>query len=198
MAGYEPDAVVTARSNGRRRRTAITMVSLVLLLFFAFWYALSYFRSSTAAPPTASATPCVTINPGSIVPQTTHLNVYNATKRNGLAASTARELELRGFVVATIANDPLHKSVPDVVQIRYGAKGDKRALLVKKQFPDKVSMVKDKRTDETVDVVLGEAFRALAPTPTPTASPTPACTTTAAGASTSPSISPSASTSASP
>jgi hypothetical protein len=176
MAGIEPEAVYTARSNGRRRRTTITLVSLVLILFFAFWYAYSYYRASVAEP-TPTAAPCVTISEGSIVPSTTHVNVYNATKRNGLAASTARELRLRGFVVENVANDPKKKKVTAPAQVRFGPAGAERAKLVSGLVGKGVVMVKDTRKSETVDLVLGTAFRALTAAPTPV--PTPTCTITA-------------------
>jgi len=176
MAGTEPDLVYSARRDGRRRRALITLMSLVLILFFAFWYALSYYRASQARPG-SQPVPCVTVTEGAVQASTTHVNVYNATKRNGLAASTARELGQRGFVIGEISNDPLNKKVTAAAQIRYGARGSVQAELVRKEVAGKVVMVKDKRADDVVDLVIGTTFTTL--TPVPSASPTPRCTVTA-------------------
>ncbi len=189
MSDFEPEVELTARVDRRRRRATITLVSLALVLFFAFWYAFSYYRSATAPGATATAVPCVTISKGSVVASTTKVNVYNATRRNGLAASTARQLQDRGFVIGAIANDPKHKKVTAPAEIRYGPKGAKRADLVSALIGKGVVKVNDRRRTQTVDLVLGSRFTSLLPAPS--ASPTPTCTPTG-----SPSGSPS--TSASP
>ncbi len=189
MSGYVPEAVQTARSDGRRRRATITLVSLLLILFFAFWYAFSYYRASVAEPSTDITASCVTISPGSIVPSTTHVNVYNSTKRNGLAGRTARELELREFIIDKVANDPKHKKITAPAEIRYGKKGTRRAQLVKAQIGKGAVMVKDKRNNAIIDLVLGTGFKSLAPAPTPspgctvTPSPSPSTSATASSAS---------------
>lgn len=174
MSGYEPEAVYTARSDSRRRRATITIVSLLLILFFAFWYAFSYYRASVARPGPDRTVACVTISPGSIVPSTTHVNVYNATKRNGLAGRTAHEVELREFIIGKVANDPKNKKVTAPAEIRYGPKGLKRAELVRTLIGKEAVMVDDKRKNAVVDLVLGTAFTTLAPAPTPS----PGCTVT--------------------
>jgi hypothetical protein len=104
------------------------------------------------------------------------VNVYNSTARNGLASSVAEDLGKRSFVVKTVANDPLHGNVSGTALVRYGTKGAEAADLVRAQVP-KATLKKDKRKGADVDLVLGDAFRRLAPVPTPTptasASPTP-------------------------
>ncbi len=175
MSGYEPEAALAVRVESRRRRAAITLATLALVLFFAFWYAFSYIQASST-PPAAVAAPCVTISPGSIVPSTTKVNVYNATSRSGLAASTARELQARGFVVGAIANDPKKKKVAGPAEVRYGPAGAKRVALVTALIGKGAVTVKDTRKDASIDLVIGNGFTSL--TPAPTTPPTPICTPT--------------------
>lgn len=130
-----------------------------------------------------------TCPPASAAPLTAsgvHVNVYNSTSRNGLASKVADELGKRAFVVETVANDPLHANVSGAALVRYGAAGAKAAQLVRAQVP-KATLRKDRRTGSDVDLVLGDAFRRLAPAaaPTTTASPTPSVRCTPASTPTS-------------
>ena len=167
----------------RRRRAFVTLVVVALMLFFAFWYAYSYYQ--TAANPTAVPSPtCTTAVTAAPAPKPREvtLNVYNATDRDGLAARTAAEVRRRGFAVATVANDPLGKSVPGPAEVRYGRSGASRARLVLALVKG-ARPVRDARTDASVDLVLGEAFTALnrpAPARKPAATPPPASRATAA------------------
>ena len=178
MSDYNERPVVSTRARDRRRRSAITLVSVLLLLFFAFWYAYSYYRSATTSTTQTLSTPCATVTAGQPNPATTTVNVYNATSRNGLAAATAKEIKARGFTVGKIANDPLHQTVKGPAQVRYGPAGASRAALVRDLIGKGVVMVKDKRTDTSVDLVLGDGFNSLVAAPTPSAAATPTCTTT--------------------
>ena len=56
--------------------------------------------------------------------------MFNATDRQGLAKSTAKQLEQRGFVIGDIANDPLNKGISGTAQVRYGPKGKSQAKVV--------------------------------------------------------------------
>jgi type 1 fimbria pilin len=146
----------------RRRRALITLGVVALMLFFAFWYAYSYYRSD-ASKPAAAPTPTCTATK-TIAPKSVTVNVYNSTERNGLAAKTATEVKKRGFTVRTVANDPLHKKVAGPAEVRYGTAGKQQANLV-------IALVKgakavpDKRTDASVDLVIGAKYTALAPPP---------------------------------
>ena len=74
---------------------------VALLLFFACWYALSYIRADDArrAQPSAGRSPMCTLEPADIT-----VNVFNGTKREGLAASVSGNLRKRGFVIGTVGN----------------------------------------------------------------------------------------------
>jgi hypothetical protein len=123
-------------------------------------------------PTRMTANPITVVRPPQVV-----LNVYNATDREGLAGRTAKQLKDLGFTVRKVANDPLERHVATVAEIRSGAKETARVALVQAYLPGATAVV-DRRTDATVDVVLGSAFRrlnspaqvqaVLSPTPTPT------------------------------
>jgi hypothetical protein len=153
----------------RRRRALITLAVVALLLFFAFWYAYSYYRASdarVATPRTPACTPTATLSPAQV-----KVNVYNATSRSGLAARTAVEVRKRGFRVATVANDPLDREVTGTAEVRYGRAGTPSSVLVIKLVKG-ARAVPDQRTDSSVDLVLGDRFRALVPAPRKAATPT--------------------------
>ena len=109
---YMVEAGASSSRRARRRRALITLLVVVVLLFSAFWYAYSYFEASSA-PKAAGPGPTATCTgkPGAPTPGTTTVNVYNATQRRGLAAATATQVRKRGFLVSTVSNDPLQKTV---------------------------------------------------------------------------------------
>jgi hypothetical protein len=110
-----------------------------------------------------------------LTPSAVTVNVYNATDRQGLAASVAKSLRTQGFKVA---NDPLSKSISGVGEVRRGPTGEAGATLAAARLSG-AKVVRDQRTDQTVDMVLGNRFRALsAPprvAPPKAGTPTPSC-----------------------
>jgi hypothetical protein len=176
VSDYVVESGASARARARRRRALITLLVVVLILFGAFWFAYSYWKKPPA--PSAGSTPTCQIV--KTVAKPVKINVYNATTRTGLAASTAEALKLRGYVIGTVANDPLKKSIKASAEIRYGKAGVTVAgpVLGLVARPTKVV---DKRKDTSVDFVLGNGFKALTPVPTAT-STLPVCTTTSAPA----------------
>lgn len=162
---------------------AIVLVVVGMIVLFAAGYGLSRViqgsSSSVPSPPAAETTatsesssattepkPCVTVTvtPGTGLPSTSQVttNVYNATDRTGLAATTAEELQRRGFVIGTIDNDPLGKAVSGVAEIRHGPSGESAAKLMAFYLPGAV-LVDDGRSDATIDTALGAAFTQVAP-----------------------------------
>jgi hypothetical protein len=159
--------------NARRKRRQLIVLGVVVLgLFFAFWYAWSYYQADNSArasrPPAAT---CAPYDPDVVTPETTRVNVYNASDRVGLAGSVARSLRERGFVIAKVANDPSSRKAPKVAEIRYGARGEAQAKLLRSTLPKGTTLVKDKRKVATVDLALGAKYTTLAPVPTTTAMP---------------------------
>lgn len=145
-------------ARARRRRSIITFSLVILMLFFAVWYALSYIRADAtrdASPTTSSSTSSCDLTPEDV-----EVNVYNATDRPGLAAQVARGLRGRGFVVKTVANDPKRAELTGPGELRYGAVGEAGADLVDEHVGSFARNV-DERTRTNVDVVLGPTFDGL-------------------------------------
>ncbi|HYH71727.1 MAG TPA: LytR C-terminal domain-containing protein [Nocardioides sp.] len=171
MSDYTTEAEVSV--NARKKRRQIVVLGLVVLaLFFAFWYAWSYYQADNSAratrPPAAT---CAPYDPKVVTPESTKVNVYNASSRDGLAGSVARSLGERGFVIGKVANDPSSRKPPKVAEIRYGPKGEAQAKLLRTSLPKGTTLVKDKRKVVTVDLALGAKYTTLAPVPTTTAMP---------------------------
>jgi len=169
-------SVLGPQGGGPRRRrpwaTAFLVILMMAVIFGGTYGAVLLLRgdntqaqpdptTSTTGSPTAV---CVTstIQPGKALPKPAKVtvNVYNATDRSGLAKRTAAELKLRGFGIGQVANDPLGSSLTSVGEIRYGAKGLDAARLLQYYFPGAV-LVKDARNDGTVDIALGQKYKAI-------------------------------------
>jgi len=161
-----------SNDNPRKRHPVTTTIIVVLMmavLFGATYGVVHLIRGGGSTTPdasTTSAAPCVTTTaqPGVVLPKpgTVTVNVYNATNRAGLAKRTGAVLATRGFPIGHVANDPLGKSVKGVAEIRYGPSGEQGAKLMLYYVPGAVLVV-DKRTDASVDLVLGEKFKQVAP-----------------------------------
>lgn len=121
-------------------------------------------EASVIAGGSASASPCTTVMvmPGILLPDASDVkvNVFNSTKKSGLAAVTAQELTARGFTVKKVMNDPTGAQVQGVAEIRYGPAAEDGAKLVQFQFPG-AKMVLVGRTGKRVDVALGLNFQAM-------------------------------------
>ena len=171
MSDYTTEAEVSVNAR-KKRRQLIVLGVVVLGLFFAFWYAWSYYQADNSArasrPPAATCSP---YDPKAVTPESTRVNVYNASNRVGLAASVSRSLGDRGFVIGKVANDPTSRKTPKVAEIRYGPKGEAQAKLLRTSMPKGTTLVNDKRKVVIVDLALGPKFTTLAPVPTSTALP---------------------------
>jgi hypothetical protein len=195
------------RSTSRHRRRRSPAVSIVLVVvgmvvLFGAGFGLSVIIRGAAsdtdangggsATPSPTSEPCVTVTvtPGAGLPSPSQVttNIYNATDRSGLAATTAETLQTRGFIIGTIDNDPVGRAVSATAEIRHGPSGLSAATLMTYYIPGAV-LVDDARTDATIDTVIGQAFTAIAEqsavdaallTPSPSASgpgcPSPAPT----------------------
>ena len=182
----------------RRRRQRLTMTVIVLLVVAvgvgAYGYRQGWLDQPPDDPVVGALPTCPPATAGPLTAADVHVNVYNSTSRDGLASTVAQALVRRSFVVGTVANDPLHADVSGTALVRYGTKGAEAAKLVSAQVP-KATMHRDKRKSAAVDLVLGDAFRRLAPAAVPTASAaatTPPATCTPASTPTSGTASPSA------
>jgi hypothetical protein len=93
----------------------------------------------------------------------TKLRVLNASGRGGQAADVAGALKDVGFAQPTAANDPIyaHARLTCQGQIRFGDAGQAGAAAVWLVVPC-AELFRDDRTDDSVDLVLGTEFTALA------------------------------------
>jgi hypothetical protein len=140
----------------------------------AFYYAAQYFNrpsnpSASSGCPTGDFTagaPTPTLAAGQVT-----VNVYNATNRSGLAAATAKDVKGRGFVVGQVANDPSKKKIDAPAEVRFGPNGKAGSELVARLVEGAVP-TQDTRADASVDLVIGNGFKALVAVPTATATPT--------------------------
>lgn len=171
------------RPSSRHRRRQSPVVGIVLVIvgmvvLFAAGYGLSRIiqggsssdsssssSSASASGETTAPEPCVTVTvtPGAGLPSAAQVttNVYNATDRTGLAAATAEELGVRGFIIGKIDNDPLSKTITGVAEIRHGPSGESAAQLMAFYLPGAL-LVNDGRKDATIDTVLGAAYTEVA------------------------------------
>jgi hypothetical protein len=165
------------RRRGRSRHTGRTiLLLLVLALAIAAgvaWLQHDDTRTTVAAPQRPSCPPTQSA-PAVVAAHDVRVNIYNATKRHGLASEVARQLRQRGFVVGKVSNDPAGRTVSGIAEVRASAAGTATARTVGAQVASFVA-VPDQRKDSSVDLVLGAAFRALRTTAAATAamSPTP-------------------------
>ncbi|MEV0004635.1 LytR C-terminal domain-containing protein [Micromonospora sp. NPDC050980] len=91
------------------------------------------------------------------------INVYNATDEAGRAGSVADDFRNRKFQVKKVGNES--KAVDGVAVLRFGPKGVGSAHLLRAYFLNDAEQVfQPTRKDDTVDVVLGNAYQQLATT----------------------------------
>ena len=91
------------------------------------------------------------------------IRVLNASGRGGQAADVASALKDLGFAQPTAANDPIyaHTRLNCQGQIRFGEAGQAGAAAVWLVAPC-TELYRDDRSDDSVDLVLGTEFGALA------------------------------------
>ena len=162
---------------GRHLRSGVTLSILLALVLGAGWYGLNSLRDE--APVEDDETTVTTTDPNAcpegqgspapaVAPADVQINVYNATARNGLASTTARQLREQGFVIVDVANDPSRKAIPGVAEVR--AKDDSLIAYLVLAYVPGATLVSDTRTDESIDLVVGDQFQAITP---PAAAPAP-------------------------
>jgi hypothetical protein len=93
------------------------------------------------------------------------LNVYNGTKQVGLATKIGTELKNRDFKVLKMRNAPRNQRYKGVATIKFGPKTVGAAQEMNAYFLMIAVMSFDlERTDDVVDIYLGEDFQQLATT----------------------------------
>ncbi len=156
----------TYRSRRRMRvRTPITLLVLLALLVTAGLYAIRQLRAPTpvSAVTATTCTPVPVVSPRAgqrVKAAAITVNVYNAGSISGLAEQTAAALKARGFVIGTVGNDPEGSKYPGYLLVRGAARDLPSVRLVLQQEKGSVFM-QVKRSDDSVDAVLGARFRTL-------------------------------------
>lgn len=90
------------------------------------------------------------------------INVLNADGPQGAARAVAKELPLRDFKPGVVGNAVSEtRVVQGIGEIRHGPDGLDQALLVEKALLPGARMIRDFRTDTSVDLVLGPKFAQL-------------------------------------
>lgn len=105
------------------------------------------------APPTVTA----------MDPATVRVRVLNGTDTAGLAAQVTAEFVGRGFAVTETANDRSGREVLGLGELRYGRRGAEQAAFVALFVPG-ITLVRDTRSDDLIDVALGPEYIGLATT----------------------------------
>jgi hypothetical protein len=116
-------------------------------------------KAGAEAAPAASASPAVALpQPGQIT-----VNVFNATKRAGLAKAVADELKKRGFAVGDVGNAPadFDKKVPGPGILVGSPKTDKAVYAVLGAHMAGATQQNDARETEEVDLIIGDSFKEL-------------------------------------
>ncbi|HST81603.1 MAG TPA: LytR C-terminal domain-containing protein [Kineosporiaceae bacterium] len=142
----------------RQRRQTYTFVTVFALVLLVGVVALGNWQqwwTIGGAAQAASICPTQTVTE----PRFSNVNVINGTTRKGLAGAVAKELQKRQFRVLTIETEEADSPIKTAIQVRYGETGKLAARTVALQFPGSAKMINDKRDDETVDVLIGTAYK---------------------------------------
>ncbi|GAB3000031.1 envelope integrity protein Cei [Mycobacterium bourgelatii] len=164
----------------RNPRPAIVVLILLFAATAAVWTAALTRKSdvreaATCNPPPLPAEATAPPSLGELVTRTemtdvapakltdTRIRVLNASGRGGQAADVAGALQDLGFAQPTAANDPVYAGTRLTCQgqIRFGTAGQAAAAAVWLVAPC-TELFHDGRADDSVDLVLGTEFTALA------------------------------------
>ena len=118
--------------------------------------------AATVPSPTASHSPSQQPACRPPAPRAVHVRVLNSTTKAGLAAAVGRGYRSRGFTVASVGNTS--GPIGGTVLVRSGTRGAAGARSVAAYVAGS-RLVTDRRTDASVDVVLGSAYSRLRTSP---------------------------------
>ncbi|MFN2563155.1 MAG: LytR C-terminal domain-containing protein [Jatrophihabitans sp.] len=136
----------------------IALLALLLLTALVWWRVMHRSDGKSVAKPCPTQTAAQTLP----APARITVTVLNASKRNGIGATTRTALVGDGFnVPRPAANDAPRTKVPGVAEIRYGPAGAKGATLLRYYFPG-ARMVPTASKTATVVVSLGNKYVRIA------------------------------------
>ena len=96
-------------------------------------------------------------------PKRITVNVYNSTKRVGLASITSIDLKTRGFKIGTVGSSSAN--LAGIAVIRYGSGARPEAERLAAYVPGALlkHIARSNPDDHSVDLVIGPAFGTIAP-----------------------------------
>ena len=150
------------RSRRLEQRKRIIQFSAIALAIFVAGYGIGWISHRPTFSPVEGSTPvpCLTlaIIPADVLPKpkTVTINVLNGSKRMGIARIAGEIFGGLGFKVGNVGNFNDYE-VSDPAEIHYGKTGAKQAQLVA-AYIEGAKLVEDERTDNSVDVIVGQAF----------------------------------------
>lgn len=143
------------------RRPIPPLIFLVVLAVIALLVWFKVLQTDQARPSSDAdacpAPPTVT----EMDPTTVRVRVLNGTDTAGLAAQVTAEFVGRGFSVEATDNDRSGREVLGVGELRYGSGGAEQAAFVALFVPG-ITLVRDPRSDDLIDVALGPDYTTLA------------------------------------
>ncbi|MEF9884220.1 LytR C-terminal domain-containing protein [Streptomyces sp. P9-A4] len=170
------DVYPRMRRPHRRRRIILAATAAVVVLGAAGWGTLQLVDvfsgdegKKTTAGKQADCKPAAkaTTAPAAALPKPAQItvNVYNATPRSGLAKTTADELKKRGFKIGKVGNAPTayDKKVTGAGLLLGATTATKGALPVLGTQLKGATTRTDTRATADVDLIIGTAFKNLAP-----------------------------------
>ncbi len=148
-----------------RRRDRLKVV-LPFLLVFAIGFGVAWVvKPAQHVISTASGCTYSQVIPAKVLPHPSAItvNVYNATKRVGLASLTSVDLRTRGFKSGIVASSS--ENIKGIAEIRYGAGFRPAANRLAAYVPGGVVKrdATKKPGDSSVDLIIGDSFGQLAP-----------------------------------
>ncbi|MDV9188787.1 LytR C-terminal domain-containing protein [Streptomyces sp. SR27] len=170
------DVYPRMRRPHRRRRIILAATAAVVVLGAAGWGTLQLVDvfsgdegKKTTAGKQADCKPAAkaTTAPAAALPKPAQItvNVYNATPRSGLAKTTADELKKRGFKIGKVGNAPTayDKKVTGAGLLLGATTATKGAFPVLGTQLKGATTRTDTRATADVDLIIGTAFKNLAP-----------------------------------
>ncbi|MET9722399.1 LytR C-terminal domain-containing protein [Streptomyces zaomyceticus] len=170
------DTYPRMRRPRRRRRIVLAAAAAVVVLGAAGWGTLQLvdvFSGDEGKKATAGKqadckpAPKPTAPPAAAFPKPAQItvNVYNATPRSGLAKTTADELKKRGFKIGKVGNAPTayDKKVPGTGLLLGATTATKGTFPVLGTQLKGATTKTDTRGTADVDLIIGTAFKNLAP-----------------------------------
>jgi hypothetical protein len=133
----------------------LAFLLVLALAAAALWvYVLQKDDDGTTSASTCTAAP-------SLAPSSVTVQVLNASTKQGVATTVAKDLQQRGFKVGGAANDRPGRTVTGVGEIRHGVRGAQAAAFLALYLPGSTDY-QDTRATGTVDLVIGPAYVKLA------------------------------------